>query len=126
MTVSKEERNRILQMVEAGHVSAREAAELFDALLEEPARRSLPLARSRTIRVWVTEIATRRRTVSMTATLPLNVLRTGMQALAGLFPALRDGRVEALMHSLESGALGRIMDLQDIEEGKRVEIFIEQ
>jgi hypothetical protein len=126
MTVSGEERERILHMVESGHVSAREAAELFDVLLEEPARRSLPVVRSRTVRVWVTEIATRKRKVSMTATLPLHVLRVGLQALAGLIPVLRDGRVEALLHSLESGATGRILDLQDIEEGRRVEIFIEQ
>lgn len=126
MTVSREERNRILNMVESGQVSAGEAAQLFDALLEEPARAPLPALQNRTVRIWVTDAATRSRKVNMTATVPVNVLRAGLQALASVVPALRDGRIETILRSLESGMTGRIMDLQDLEDGKRVEIFIEQ
>ena len=126
MTVSREERNRILSMVESGQVSAEEAAGLFDALLEEPARPSSSATQNRTLRIWVTEIATRGRKVNMTATLPVNVLRVGLQALASVMPGLRDGRIETILRSLESGMTGRVMDLQDLEDGKRVEIFIEQ
>lgn len=126
MTVSREERNRILNMVESGQVSAEEAARLLDALLEEPARASSPAGQNRTLRIWVTEMTTRSRKVNMTATLPVNVLRVGLQALANLVPALRDERIEAILRSLERGTTGRVMDLQDLEDGKRVEIFIEQ
>ncbi len=126
LTVSREERNRILSMVESGQVSAEEAAQLFDALLEEPAKPPSPAAQSRTVRIWVTETATRSRKVNMTATLPVNVLRVGLQALATVVPALRDGRIETILRSLESGKTGRVLDLQDLEDGKRVEIFIEQ
>lgn len=126
MSVSREERNRILRMIESGQVSAREAVKLFDALLEEPARPAVSTTQKRTVRIWVTEMATRSRAINMTATLPVNVLRVGLQALAGLVPVLRDGRVDAIMHSLEHGTTGRVMDLQDLEAGKRVEIFIEQ
>lgn len=126
MTVSREERDRILYMVEAGQVSALEAAKLLDTLLEERAGRYVPVSQNRTVRVWITEIATRGRKINMTATLPLNVLRAGLQALAGLVPALRDGRAETIVRSLEAGATGRVVDLQDLEDGKRMEIFIEQ
>ena len=126
MTVSREERNRILGMVESGQVSAEEAARLFDALLEVPSRPSSPAVQSRTLRIWVTEMAPRGRKVNMTATLPVHVLRVGLQALANVVPALRDGRIETILRSLESGMTGRVMDLQDLEDGKRVEIFIEQ
>lgn len=126
IAVSREERNRILSMVESGQVSAEEAAQLFDALLEEPARPPSPAAQNRTVRIWVTEMATRSRKVNMTATLPVSVLRVGLQALANVVPVLRDERIEAILRSLESGKTGRVMDLQDLEDGKRVEIFIEQ
>lgn len=125
MAVSREERNRILGMVEAGQVSAEEAAQLLDALLEDPVM-SPPPVQNRTVRVWVTDMATRSRKVNLTATLPVSVLRISLQALGSLVPPLRDGRAEQIMRSLENGATGRVMDLQDLEDGKRVEIFIEQ
>jgi SHOCT-like protein len=124
MVASREERNRILDMVAAGQVSADDAAQLFDALLEEPA--APPPIQNRTMRVWVTDMATRSRKVNMTATLPVSMLRVSLQALASLIPPLRDGRAEQIIHALESGSTGRVMDLQDLEDGKRVEIFIEQ
>ena len=125
MTVSREERNRILSMVEAGQVSADDAAQLFDALLEEPVEPT-PRLQNRSLRIWITDMTTRSRRVNMTATLPVSVLRASLQALGNLMPQLRDGRAEEIVHALESGITGRVMDLQDLEDGKRIEIFIEQ
>lgn len=125
MTVTREERDRILGMVAARQVSAEEAGQLFDALLEEPVESS-PKPLSRTIRVWITDMTSRSRKVNMTATLPVSALRISLQALGGLVPQLRDGRAEEMVNSLESGVTGRIVDLQDLEDGKRIEIFIEQ
>lgn len=125
MAVSREERNRILSMVAAGQVSAEDAEQLFDALQEEPAEPP-PRFQNRTVRIWVTDMTTRSRKVNMTATLPVSVLRTGLRALGSLMPSLRDGRAEEIMRALESGVTGRVMDLQDLEDGKRIEIFIEQ
>lgn len=124
MATSREERNRILGMVAAGQVSVDEAAQLFDVLFTEPA--APPAAPNRTMRLWVTDTATHRRKVNMTATLPVGILRTSVQILANLMPPLRDGRAEQIIRALESGSTGRIMDVQDLEDGKRVEIFIEQ
>lgn len=126
MAVSREERNRILGMVEEGLVSAEEAAQLFDAMLTEPIVPSPPPVQNRTVRVWVTDTATRNRQVNMTVTLPISVLRISLQALASVIPSLRDERLEQVVHALESGASGRVMDVQDLEDGKRLEIFIEQ
>jgi hypothetical protein len=33
--------------------------------------------------------------------------------------------LEDLLRAIESGATGRLLDLQDLEEGERVEIFAE-
>jgi hypothetical protein len=125
MAVSKEERNRILNMVESGQVSAEEAGQLFDALLEEPVALPPPPEQNRTLRIWVTDMATRSRKVNLTATLPVSLLRVSLQTLASLVPSLRGGRAEQIIRSLENEASGRVMDLQDFEDGKRVEIFIE-
>jgi hypothetical protein len=125
MTVSREERNRILDMVAAGQVSAEEAGQLFDALLEEPVAPLQPLP-NRTVRIWITDMTVRNRQTNMTVTLPVNALRITLQALASVIPPLRDKRVEQIMRSVESSMTGRVMDLQDLEDGKRVEIFVEQ
>lgn len=125
MSITREERKRILSMVEAGQVSADDAAQLFDTLLEEPVEQS-PKFQSRSLRIWITDMTTRSRRVNMTATLPLSVLRVSLQALSSFMPQLRDGRAEEILRSLESGVTGRVMDLQDLEDGKRLEIFIEQ
>ena len=125
MAVSREERNRILDMVALGQVSAEDAAQLFDALLEDPVEPP-PRFQNRTLRIWITDMTTRSRKVNMTATLPVSVLRVSLQALGSLMPPLRDGRVEEIVNALESGITGRVMDLQDLEDGKRIEVFIEQ
>ena len=125
MAVSRDERNRILNMVESGQVSAQEASQLFDALVEEQSM--LPqVPQNRIVRVWVTDMATRSRKVNMTASLPVPLLRVSLQALASLVPLLRGGRAEQIISSLESGSTGRVMDLQNLEDGRRVEIFIER
>jgi hypothetical protein len=126
MAVTREERNRILGMVEEGLVSADEAGQLFDALLEEPVAPPARPVQNRTLRVWVTDTTTRTRQVNMTVNLPLSVLRISLQALASIIPPLRDERLGEILHALESGASGRVMDVQDLEDGKRFEIFIEQ
>jgi hypothetical protein len=125
MALSREERNHILRMVAAGQVSADEAGHMFDALLETSVPIPPPVP-NRTVRVWVTDTATRSQRVNMTATLPVNVLRVSLQTLASVVPPLRNGQVEQIVRSLENGSTGRVMDFQDLEDGKRVEVFIEQ
>lgn len=127
MAVSREERNRILGMVKSGQVSATEAAQLLDALQEDipvPPAPSLP--QNRTVRVWVTDMVSRSRKVNMTATLPVPLLKSGLQTLASIVPPLRDGRAEEIIRSLENGTSGRVVDLQDLEDGRRVEIFLDK
>lgn len=124
MTVSREERNRILHMVAGGQVSAEEAGQLLDALWDEEDR-ALLLPQNRTVRIWVTDTNTHKRKVNLTATLPVDLLRVSLQTLASIVPPLQGGRAEHVIHSLENGINGRIIDLQDLDDGRRVEVFIE-
>lgn len=125
MTGSTEERNRILALVESGQISAVEAAQLLDALQwqsERPAERNV----NRTLRIWMSDMTTKRKKYNLTATLPINLIGASLHLLERLVPQLNNNTIEDLLRTIESGATGRLLDLQDLEEGKRVEIFVER
>ncbi len=133
MTALREERNRILRMVEAGEVTAGEAAQLLDALAEaEPERerereRSIDRlrVRSRTLRIRVSSLNPKQQRVQMSTTIPLSLIRISLRLGARLIPQLSNSALEDLLRAIESGASGRVLDVQDLEEGQRVEIFAE-
>lgn len=125
MAASMDERNRILSMVEAGQITAGQAAQLLDALVFEHEQAGERM-QNRTVRVWVSDTGTRRQRMNMTATLPVNLISTSLRMLARMLPQLNDNTIQNLIRGFERGATGRVLDLQDLEEGKRIEIFIEQ
>ena len=133
MTALREERNRILRMVEAGEVTAGEAAQLLDALAEaEPERerereRSIDRlrVRSRTLRIRVSSLNPKQQRVQVSTTIPLSLIRISLRLGARLIPQLSNSALEDLLRAIESGASGRVLDVQDLEEGQRVEIFAE-
>jgi hypothetical protein len=122
MAVPTDERNRILHLVEAGQVTAAEAAQLLDTLELErtPAAQQM---RNRLARVRVTNLATHRQKVNVT--LPVSLIEVGLRLGTRLVPQIRGSALEDLLRAIESGAKGRVLDLQDLEEGERVEIFAE-
>jgi hypothetical protein len=125
MSGATEERNRILALIESGRISAAEAAQLLDTLQferERPAERNS----NRTLRIWMSDMTTSRKKVNLTATLPINLISASLHLLERLVPQLNNNSIEDLLRTIESGATGRLLDLQDLEEGKRVEIFVER
>lgn len=135
MTALREERDRILRMLEAGEVTAGEAAQLLDALAEaEPERErerervramDRSRARNRTLRIRVSGLNPKQQKIQMTATMPVNLLRVSLRLGSRLIPQLSNSALEDVLRAIESGASGRLLDLQDLEEGQRVEIFAE-
>lgn len=123
MPVLREERNRILQMVQEGQVNAQEASQLLDAL--EPLQQPQPRTRERTIRIRTTQPTAMRQHVHLVATLPLNVLKTTVRLGVQLFPGLRHSTLEELLQAIEHGNSGRLLDIQDLDRGERLEIFVE-
>ena len=125
MITLTDERNRILNMIESGQITAAQAAQLLDALLseqEQPGDR----ARNRTVRIWMTDIATNRKKINVTATMPINLISMILHLVTRMVPQLNDSTLQNLIRAIERGNTGRLLDLQDLEEGKRLEIFIEQ
>ncbi len=127
MAASIEERNRILRLVESGQVSAAEAAQLLDTLGDEDERfgPTQERMRSRTVRVRVTSLPNNRQKLNFNVTLPVGLLKIGLSIGSRIAPQLSMNGVEDVVRAVERGATGRLLDIQDLEEGQRVEIFAE-
>ncbi len=134
------ERNRILHMIESGQVTADQAAQLLDALGavgtgaewsgkgELASARERPLverSRNRAVRIRVTNSSDNRRKVNVTAILPVYLIEASLRLGTHLIPQLSGSAIEGLLRSIEEGATGRLLDVQDLEAGERVEIFVE-
>ena len=125
MTTSTNERNRILSMIESGQITAAQAAGLLDTLMlnYEQARSQME---NRTVRIWMTDMSNNRRKMNMTATIPVYLVNMSLRLLARLVSQLNDSTIQQVICALERGTTGRLLDLQDLEEGKRLEIFVEK
>ncbi len=120
-----DERNRILHMVESGQMTADQAAQLLDALGQERERPIAERTRNRTVRIRVTNSAANPRKLNLTATLPVYLIEVSLRLGTLLIPQLSGSAIEGLLRSIEEGATGRLLDMQDLEAGERVEIFVE-
>lgn len=122
MSIS-DERLRILKMIEGGQVSAEEGSQLIEALGEPARERSRPNAPPRTLRVRVTNLATRRQIINVT--IPVSLIGVGLKLGARLAPRLAGANADEITRAIDSGTLGRIFEMQDLDEGERIEIFVE-
>jgi hypothetical protein len=126
MAASKEERDRILHLIEDGQVTAEQAAQLLDALEpEQHVPHVSERTRDRIIRVRATGVNARLQKVLLNATFPLNLVRIGLRLGVRLVPQLSESALEELLRTVENGSTGRVLDLQDMEKGERLEIFVE-
>ena len=125
MTTSTDERNRILNMIESGQITAAQAAQLLDTLLPDY-EQSGGQMENRTVRVWMTDISTNRRKMNMTATMPVYLVSMSLRLLARLVSQLNDSTIQNVIRAIEKGTTGRLLDVQDLEEGKRLEVFVEK
>jgi len=122
MSIS-DERLRILKMIESGQVSAEEGSQLIEALGEPARERTRASAPPRTLRVRVTNLATRRQTINVT--IPVSLVGIGLKLGARLARRMADANIDEIMRAIDSGSLGRIFEMQDLDEGERVEIYVE-
>jgi hypothetical protein len=124
MSASRDERDRILRLVEEGQITAAQAAQLLDAL-ETESERPTERSRDRILRVRVSTLNPRLQKANIAATLPLNLIRATLRLGTQLLPQLSNTALEDLLKSIDSRAAGRLLDLQDLDKGERLEIFVE-
>src|SRR6516164_8419162 len=125
MTTSTDERNRILNMIESGQITAAQAAGLLDTMMSGY-EQSGSQVENRTVRIWMTDMSNNRRKMNMTATIPVYLFSMSLRMLARLVSQFNDSTCQNVIGALEKGTTGRLLDLQDLEEGKRLEIFVEK
>jgi hypothetical protein len=112
-----EERMRIL---EAGQIRAEEAAQLL-AALEKPGG-SEPV-QGRWLRVRVTDRATGREKLSVNV--PLGLVDVALRMGARLTPRTGSVDPQEILEAIRSGTVGKIVEIEDIEGGEHVELFVD-
>lgn len=133
---TKEERIKILQMVQEGKISPEDAAQLLEAIGagERPQRvGSASLAgdsdqgglgrKPRWLRVRVTETDSGKPRVNVR--LPISMVNVGLKMGSKFAPQIEGLDATELMQVIESGELGQIVDVYDDEDGEHVEVFLE-
>ncbi len=129
--VQTEERLRVLKMLQEGKISATEAAQILEALEEipspsaakAPASAPIPSRPGKWFRVQVTDTNTGKTRVNVR--LPLNMVSAGVKMGMKFSPEVEGLDVNELMAFINSGEVGQIVDVTDIEDGEHVEVFIE-
>ncbi len=121
-----EERMKILKMIEDGKITAEEGAKLLAALADS--RRTPPPAgatgsQARWFRVRVTDTATGRTKVNVN--LPMGLVNVGLKMSARFAPELDQEQMGAIAEALKTGAMGKVLDVIDEDDGEHVEVFIE-
>jgi len=123
-----EERMQILSMVAEGKITAEEGAKLLAAL--EPDKKAKPVVRApeapsepRWFRVRVTDLHTGKAKVSVN--LPFGLVDVGMRMGARFAPELENIDMAQIVEQVKAGGQGKIVEVEDEEDGERVEIYIE-
>lgn len=118
-----EERLKILKMVEDKKISAEEASRLLDALgsgAEEPASGGAKMLR---IRVYERD----REKPKVNINVPLSLVKWGLKFIPQSAKAKIDEHdidLDEIISMVEKGNQGKLVDVEDDEDGERVEIFI--
>lgn len=117
-----EEHMQILKMLEAGQINAEEAAKLLQAL-DASTRSVMEGGRANWFRIRVTDVQTGRSKVNISV--PMGLVNLGLKIGARFTPDTHDLDLEQMIEAIRSGVQGRIMDIEDVEVGERVEVFVE-
>lgn len=121
-----DERMQILRMIENRQISAEEGARLLGALEETPpsAPPPSPQTRGRWLNVRVTDIRSGKRKVNVR--IPLSLVDIGLKLGAKFSPVGIEGLdMSQIMTAVKAGGMGKIVDVEDEDDGEHVEVYIE-
>ena len=120
-----EERARILQMVSENKIDAEQGVQLLNALRTSTQASGPPSAATGAhwIRVRVTNMETGRTKVNVN--LPMGLVKAGIKLGARFAPEMEGVEWADLMTAIQEGASGKLVDVEDIEGGEKVEIYVE-
>lgn len=122
-----DERMQILKMIENRQISAEEGARLLSALENKPGLETpppSPQTRGRWLTVRVTDQRSGKRKVNVR--IPLSLVDVGLKLGAKFSPVGLEGLdMNQIMSAVKAGGMGKIVDVEDEEDGEHVEIYVE-
>lgn len=130
-------RSDILAQLASGQISADQAAEQLRDAGAPPEPPTPPTApqpptqvppapaalANRWLRVRVSDIDSGRQRVSVN--LPLSWLAVGLRIGAKFSPEVAGLDANELLAALQAGNVGQVVDVEDLDDGQRVQVFIE-
>lgn len=121
-----EERLQILKMIEEKKITAEEGARLLAAL--RASRKRQPGAdrsayEPRWFRVYVTDLRSGRSKISVN--IPMSLVAVALKMGARFAPGMEGFDFDQVMEAVRSGQRGKVIDVTDEEQGKRLEIYVE-
>jgi hypothetical protein len=121
-----DERMRILNMIRDGKLSADEGTRLIQAL-NLGAKKAAAADRARGtagrwLRVSVTELKSNKSKVSVN--LPMSLVNVGIKLGARFVPS-GENDFSGVLESIRAGAVGKVFEYEDVDEGERIEIWVE-
>lgn len=121
-----EERMQILKMIEEKKITAEEGARLL-AALSASRKRQADAGRApyepRWFRVHVTDLRSGRSKISVN--IPMSLVNVAVKMGARFAPGMEGFDFDQVMEAVRSGQRGKVMDVTDEEQGKRLEIYVE-
>lgn len=123
-----DERMQILRMIENRQISAEEGARLLAALEDKPSSElpppPSPQTRGRWLRVRVTDLRSGKRKVNVN--IPLSLVDIGLKMGAKFSPVGMEGLdMNQIIMAVKSGGTGKIVDVEDEQDGEHVEIYVD-
>ena len=124
MTTS-EERMQILRMIENRQITAEQGSQLLSALEEATSNEQFAAepGRAQWFRVRVTDMASGKHKVNVN--IPMGLVNVGMRMGARFAPEIDSVNIQEIMQAVKQGAQGKILDVENLEQGERVEIYVE-
>lgn len=126
---NSEERMRVLQMIQNGVISAEDGIRLLDSLDQTEKKQNtmsdqgMAGRTAKYFRVRVTDSNTGKTRVNVR--LPVSVINAGMKMGARFSPQVEGLDLKDLIQYIQSGSIGKIVDVYDDEDGEHVEVFLE-
>jgi hypothetical protein len=122
-----EERMQILKMVAEKKITAEEGAKLLSALESEKKTGMQVVvggpSSPRWFRIRVTDLETGKNKVNVN--LPMSLVNVGMKMGARFAPEVEGIDLNDIFDQIKEGAQGKLIDVEDAEDGERVEIYVE-
>ncbi|MBA7704147.1 hypothetical protein ES703_112947 [subsurface metagenome] len=124
----REEKMKVLTMIQEGKITAEEGAKLLEVLDEGDSglEQASASGQGKNIKIKVSELDS--GTVKVNLNLPLGIARFVKSFIPQEAKDELEARgidLEALMSTLDSGAVGKLVEVEDEQDRHRIEIWIE-